>query len=283
MENEFTPSARFKVSVSAHVLILDQRLRPDSVKILLARLAYRDHRARKWSFPGGFVDQGEGLEAALKREVSEEIGLELLQCRYLETVPLLLVDSPNIGFIFLCDSWQGTPQVKSREILETAWVDEQTFWQLDREGQLAYPQMRGQTACLGWHPPPSETPPAELPPSRCLWSRMTAIKIGLALMMGLTVNPLWAGESGSSDESRNEKSEASMDQVREHLMDAMRALGKAGKLTYDSQMPAVKEKAEEAIKETQRLLRELEDRLPKPSEKKDEEEKKPTTSGATQI
>ncbi|MBF0273278.1 MAG: NUDIX hydrolase [Magnetococcales bacterium] len=259
-EPDFIPASRFKVTVSAHVLIVDRPVQAkDRVRILLAKLAYRDHRAGKWSFPGGFVDQGEGLESALKREVSEEIGLELLQCRYLETVPLLLVESPNIGFIFLCDAWNGTPQVKSREILETVWVDEETFWRLDREGQLAYPQMRTQTGCLGWQPQPEEIPVAAPGSSRCLWGKAL-----LTLFLTLATVPVLAGDPEEKGQ------EEALEQAKDHVMDAMRSLGKAGRLTYENQLPALKEKTEEAIQETQRLIEKLEERLPRLQEKKNE-------------
>ncbi|MBF0191803.1 MAG: NUDIX hydrolase [Magnetococcales bacterium] len=269
-EHDFIPAARFKVTVSAHVLIVDRPVKPeDRVKLLLAKLAYTDHRANKWSFPGGFVDQGEGLEGALKREVSEEIGLELLQCRYLETVPLLLVESPNIGFIFLCDSWNGTPQVRSREILETCWVDEETFWRLDREGQLAYPQMRTQTGCLGWQARPDGLPVAVDAQSRCIWGKaLVTVFLALAAVPGLAAEPEEKGR------------EEALGQAKDHLMDAMRSLGKAGRLTYESQVPALKEKAEEAIKETQRLIEELEERLPRQPDKKETET---PPRGMTQI
>lgn len=145
------PPARVKVTVSAHVLIVDRPVDgAEGVKVLLARLAYKDHRGRKWSFPGGYVDQGEEIEQALRREVSEEIDLDLRAFRHVATVPVLRSECPNIGFIYLCEGWSGSPVIKSHEILETAWVDEATFWRLEREGHLAYPQMRDQMSCLGW-------------------------------------------------------------------------------------------------------------------------------------
>lgn len=260
MTDDFIPTARFKVSVSAHVLIRTPDEGTQGAKILLARLAYRDHRAGKWSFPGGFVDQGEGLEAALKREVAEEIGLELQQCRYLETVPVLLVESPNIGFIFLCDSWNGTAGPRSREILETMWVDEATFWQLDREGQLAYPQMRSQAHYLGWQPPESATKENS---GKCLWSKV-------ALTCWLTMIAL----PGSAEEpppvaAESPRAEA-MTQAREHLREAMRSLGKASALAYDAQMPVLKEKALTTLESAQKLIQELSEQMTELPEKKKE-------------
>ncbi|MBF0126255.1 MAG: NUDIX hydrolase [Magnetococcales bacterium] len=145
---------RVKATVSAHVLIVERppsrRPEGEGARILLVRLAYKDHRWSKWSFPGGYVDQGETLEQALKREVVEEIGLQLFTCERVEAVPMLQSECPNIGFIYLCEEWTGEPAIKSREILETAWVDELSFRRMDQEGQLAYPQMRHQTGSLGW-------------------------------------------------------------------------------------------------------------------------------------
>lgn len=46
-------------------------------KILIARRKSGDRQADKWEFPGGTVEQNETPEAALKREMREEFGIEV--------------------------------------------------------------------------------------------------------------------------------------------------------------------------------------------------------------
>ena len=143
---------RVKATVSSHAFIVDQPLGKEK-RILMARLAYKDHRWRKWSFPGGFVDEGEKLGTALVREVMEEIGLRLQQWQQVEVTPMLELKQPHIAFIFLSDAWEGKAYCRSRELLETAWVNQSTFAQIAHEETLAYPLMVQQVACLGWHMP----------------------------------------------------------------------------------------------------------------------------------
>lgn len=46
-------------------------------KILITQRRNNVHLARLWEFPGGKVEAGEALEAALQREIREELGIKI--------------------------------------------------------------------------------------------------------------------------------------------------------------------------------------------------------------
>ncbi|WP_028696630.1 Nudix family hydrolase [Pseudomonas cremoricolorata] len=54
--------------------------------ILIARRADTQHQGGLWEFPGGKVEAGEGVEAALARELREELGIEVQRSRALISV-----------------------------------------------------------------------------------------------------------------------------------------------------------------------------------------------------
>lgn len=142
--------SKAQVTVSTHAIIVNHHSEADP-EILMARLAYKDHRWQKWSFPGGFVDQGERLDIALQREVVEETGIQLLKWQQVDVIPMMELQIPHIGFIFLSKDWKGEAGCCSRELLETKWINKTNFARLVEEEKLAYTQMKDQVTCLDWH------------------------------------------------------------------------------------------------------------------------------------
>lgn len=60
--------------------------------------------SEKWEFPGGKLEEGESSEAALKRELKEELELDVFNLSYLITVDHTYPDFRIIMETFLCDS-----------------------------------------------------------------------------------------------------------------------------------------------------------------------------------
>ncbi len=90
-----------------------------------------------WDLPGGFVDPGETAEEALRREVCEEIGLEVSAMRYLGSWPNVYeyggIRYRTLDFGFVCAA-DGVEQVRPREsevaqvlLLEPGDVDLKRF------------------------------------------------------------------------------------------------------------------------------------------------------------
>lgn len=78
--------------------------------ILLAERASHQHQGGKWEFPGGKVETGEKLLAALARELLEELGIRCNLARPLMTVAHDYDDKSVRLHFFEVDDWVGAAQ-----------------------------------------------------------------------------------------------------------------------------------------------------------------------------
>ena len=64
-------------------------------RILIGQRRKTDTSPLKWEFPGGKVRDNESLEAALARELEEELGAKLIACREISSVRHQYADRPG--------------------------------------------------------------------------------------------------------------------------------------------------------------------------------------------
>jgi 8-oxo-dGTP diphosphatase len=95
-------------------------IRDQAGRVLLSRRHDHLHQGGLWEFPGGKLEPGETLEQALRREIREELGLELLGHRPLITVTHHYPDRKVVLDVHLVTDFRGEARGLEGQPLE--WV-----------------------------------------------------------------------------------------------------------------------------------------------------------------
>ena len=91
-------------------------------RVLVAQRPPGKSMAGLWEFPGGKVAPGETPEAALVRELAEELGIDVTESCL---APVAFASHSYADFhllmpVFACRKWNGTPQPREGQTLK--WV-----------------------------------------------------------------------------------------------------------------------------------------------------------------
>ena len=103
----------------------------DSGRVLIARRCSHLRMGGMWEFPGGKVDAGEIPEAALVRELAEELGIDVTHdC----LAPLSFASHGYEAFhllmpLYVCRKWSGN--ATSREGQNLKWVFPRELYDID--------------------------------------------------------------------------------------------------------------------------------------------------------
>jgi len=94
------------------MIVVAAALADEAGLVLLQQRAPGRAMAGLWEFPGGKVDAGELPEAALVRELDEELGIAVAAA---DLVPAAFASAPlgdrhMLLLLYLCRHWQGEPR-----------------------------------------------------------------------------------------------------------------------------------------------------------------------------
>lgn len=90
-------------------------------KVLLAQRKENVHQGLLWEFPGGKVTEGEEPRQALRRELREELAVEVEVGALFDAVYYSYPEFPVLLLVYRCKIQKGVPQPLASRALQ--WVD----------------------------------------------------------------------------------------------------------------------------------------------------------------
>jgi 8-oxo-dGTP diphosphatase len=101
----------------------------DRDRVFVARRPAPKHQGGKWEFPGGKVDRGEEVLTALRRELHEELGIEVHAARPFMRRRHVYPEKTVLLDVWKVTAFGGTP--RSRERQEMRWARTDELFSLD--------------------------------------------------------------------------------------------------------------------------------------------------------
>jgi 8-oxo-dGTP diphosphatase len=101
-------------------LVVAAALCDDAGRVLIAERPAGKHMAGRWEFPGGKVAPGESEEAALARELKEELGIEMVEAEPMMRLSHRYPDREIELSLWVVRRYRGDPQPLDGQRLK--WV-----------------------------------------------------------------------------------------------------------------------------------------------------------------
>ena len=89
-------------------------------EVLIARRQEHDHQGGRWEFPGGKRRESESIAQCLRREMLEEIGVEVEVGPLWRALTHVYPDRAVSLYFHICEALRGTP--RAIECAEVRWV-----------------------------------------------------------------------------------------------------------------------------------------------------------------
>jgi 8-oxo-dGTP diphosphatase len=111
------------------LLVVAAAILDSSGKVLIAERPAGKHMAGRWEFPGGKVAAGESEEAALARELAEELGIEVIGACPMMRLRHRYPDRTVELSMWVVERYRGEPQSLDGQRLK--WVPRAQLGQED--------------------------------------------------------------------------------------------------------------------------------------------------------